>query len=245
MKYTSDQRGIMNRYLAEGNNWESHLEQTRSFIIKCLEKNEGESVAVLGSGWLLDTPIDYLCNRYKTVFLVDIVHSPQILNKAKKMKNVWLISADLTGGAIEGTYNFVRHYRKTGAGSVLDIPFQANLSGINADYVISLNILNQLDILLVDYISRFIKVPEEEIEVFRTRIQQQHLDMLPAGRSCLVSDIEERVLNRGNNLVSTRRLVYSNLPDGKDIEKWTWTFDTRGEYNRGCSTEMLVYATDC
>ena len=69
--------------------------------------------------------------------------------------------------------------------------------------------------------------------------------MLPAGRSCFISDIEERVLNSENNLVSTKRLVYSNLPEGKDMEEWNWTFDTQGEYNRGYSTEMLVYATEC
>ncbi len=56
MKYISDQKGILNRYLAEGNNWEAHLEKTRGFITGCLEKNKPETVAVLGSGWLLDIP---------------------------------------------------------------------------------------------------------------------------------------------------------------------------------------------
>jgi hypothetical protein len=66
--------------------------------------------------------------------------------------------------------------------------------------------------------------------------------MLPAGRSCLISDVEERVLNRNRKEVTTKRLVYTELPSGSKQEEWTWTFDTRGEYNKGHQTEMLVRA---
>jgi len=204
MKYTSDQQGIMNRYLAEGNNWEEHLGRSRSFIQNCLEKSKGSSVAILGSGWLLDVPLEFLCDKFKEIYLVDIIHPPQIVHKIKGIENAHLISADVSGGAIEGAYNLVRNYRKTGSGTILDIACQASQAGIGADYVISLNILNQLDILLVDFIAGFIQVPEEEKEIFRKRIQQQHVDILKPGHSCIISDIEERILNAENEIISTK-----------------------------------------
>ncbi|MFC2081411.1 hypothetical protein ACFLR8_04295 [Bacteroidota bacterium] len=242
MKYTSDQKGIMNRYLSEGDNWDQHLVRTRDFIVSCLEKSQAGSVAVLGSGWLLDVPLEFLCGHFKEVFLVDIVHPRQIVHKIKGIKNARLVSADVTGGAIEGAYNLVRNYRKTGSGNILDIACQASLTGIKADYVISLNILNQLDILLVDFITGFIEVPEEEKAIFRKRIQQQHVNLLKSRCSCLISDIEERILNRENKIISTKSLVYADLPEGDLLEEWIWTFDTRGEYNPKHSTEMLVRA---
>lgn len=242
MKIISDQAGIMNRYLAEEDNWESHLQNTREFITGCLEQASPSSVAVLGSGWLLDVPFEYLASRMEKVYLVDIYHPPQIIHKAKKHPNTEIVRADLTGGGIKGTWDLVREYRITGRGSILDIACQA-VSGVRgAEYIISINLLNQLDILLVDYIGTHMEVPEEEKTAFRKRIQEQHLRLLPDGRSCLVSDVEERIFPKEGAERSVRKLVYTDLPEGRRNREWTWTFDTRGTYNRGRKTEMLVKA---
>ena len=232
----------MNRYLAEGHNWEKHLERTRKFIIECVEDNSPASVAILGSGWLLDIPFEFLIARNITVYLVDVVHPPQIINKVKKNPKIILVQADITGGAIEGAYNLVRNFKKSSKGSLPDIPSQSTLGGVKADFIISLNILNQLDILLLDYLSSYMKIPEVEKETFRSRIQRQHLELLPAGRSCLITDVEEKVFTVDMESVSSKPLTYTKLPTGSRQEEWSWTFDTRGEYNRGCRTEMLVKA---
>ncbi len=178
-----------------------------------------------------------------------ILHPPQIVNKVKKLDDVHMVAADITGGAIEGAYRMVKEYRKTGRGSILDITCQATLAGAPAEYLVSLNILNQLDILLVDYVSRFMEIPETEKETFRARIQKQHLELLKPDCACLVSDIRERVLNREGEVISTKQLIWAELPPtrrypsaGPDRQEWTWTFDTRGEYNRGNITEMQVAA---
>lgn len=64
MGYLNDQQGIMNRYLGESKQWEKHLPRCRKFITSTFEDPGGgekkESVAVLGSGWLLDVPLDHL-----------------------------------------------------------------------------------------------------------------------------------------------------------------------------------------
>ena len=84
MEYLSDQKGIMNRYLAEADNWESHLKHTRDFIVKCLGEKHYGTMVVLGSGWLLDLPLDFITSRTREVYLLDIVHPPQILKKIVK-----------------------------------------------------------------------------------------------------------------------------------------------------------------
>ena len=59
------------------------------------KKNAG-SIAVLGSGWLLDVPLDHLCSGLEQVYLVDINHPPQIRKKAERLDNV-----DPAGGGSE------------------------------------------------------------------------------------------------------------------------------------------------
>ncbi len=242
MKYTSDQQDIMNRYLSEGNNWEDHLYRTRTFIQKCLEGSDAESVAVLGSGWLLDLPLEFLRDNFKTLYLVDIVHPPQIINKIVGMENIKLHPADITGGAVKGAYNLVKEYRKTGDGSIRNIECKATLAGVKADYYISLNILNQLDILIVNYISRFMEITEDDSKVFRKRIQDQHIALLPPGRSCLITNFQEQTIRRDGQPVSLKPLIYAELPEGSYREEWTWNFDTRGAYTQGKNTSMMVQA---
>ena len=50
---------------------------------------------------------------------------------------------------------------------------------------------------------------------------REHMDMLQSGNSCLVSDIEERVLNRNKEIITSKSLVYADLPKGVHYEEWT------------------------
>jgi hypothetical protein len=70
MGFIKDQEGIMNRYLRESSQWKKHLEKTRNFISGSFSHTEAETVAVLGSGWLLDVPLDHLVQRFRHVYLV-------------------------------------------------------------------------------------------------------------------------------------------------------------------------------
>jgi len=78
MEYISDQRGIINRYINEGKNWNLHLENTKKYIINSTKTKNKENVAILGSGWLLDLPLSFLNENFKTIYLVDIYHPRQI-----------------------------------------------------------------------------------------------------------------------------------------------------------------------
>ena len=245
MKYISDQQGIMERYLCEASGWDSHLKRTRAFILNCIQKYSPSSVMILGSGWLLDIPVDELNEACDRVLLVDICHPVQIHKKIKKLTNCQLIYADLTGGAVENTYRFIQTFKKSGKKESLDqIDFYDTLPDHKVAYTISVNVLNQLDILLVDYIRRFIEYPDVEIKKFRKRIQEYHLSLLKPGESCLISDQEEIIINKRKPHIQTKKLLYANLPAGIKKQHWKWMFDKEGVYNEGCNTEFNVIAIE-
>ena len=235
----------MNRYLRESSQWKQHLEKTRNFISESFAHTEAETVAVLGSGWLLDVPLDHLVQRFRHVFLVDIHHPIQIRKLTAGMKQVELIEADLSGGAIEKIWQYSRENRSiTQDGLALDqIPLDPPLAHIQADALISVNLLNQLDIILCDYILKQKPFQQEALTPFRATIQAFHLDWISKKPACLVTDILEEVVDK-NGEKSSKALLYTHLPEAMRQDRWWWDFDSLGTYHPGSRTRMEVQAIE-
>lgn len=246
MRFDADQKGIINRYLREGDGWNKHLEATKSFIINEARNKVKGTAVILGSGWWLDVPVEELASMFKKLVLVDISHPPQIRHKSKKHKNISLITTDITGGAAKSTYYFIRKYNNSHKLSLNDIDFDSTGFGINppikADFVASVNILNQLDILIVDFLKKNNHFSDIELNQFRKKIQQQHLDALPAQKSCLITDYEEIIIKPSTNEIEeTKPLLHVSLSDTIK-ESWQWDFDTKQTYNAGKITLFNVFA---
>ncbi len=246
MGFVRDQDGIMNRYLAESASWNHHLEKTRGFIAGSFKETGAGKVAVLGSGWLLDVPLDALRQRFGQVCLVDIHHPPQIRKKIAGMDGVELVEEDLSGGAIAQVWKLLKQYKSALPAERLleEISLRAPLAGMEPDAYVSVNLLNQLDILLCDYIRRKIPFQQEHADSFRTAIQAFHLKWITTKAGCLVTDTtEHRIPHRGNDS-SSKRLLYTDLPGGIRRDSWEWDFDTRGTYHPGSRTRMEVQAVE-
>jgi hypothetical protein len=245
MGFIKDQEGIMNRYLRESSQWKQHLERTRKFIRDSFSHTEAETVAVLGSGWLLDVPLDHLVLRFRHVYLVDIHHPIQIRKLTAGMSQVELIEADLSGGAIEKIWQYSRENRSIAQDElVLDqIPLDPPLAHIQADALISVNLLNQLDIILCDYILKQKPFQQEALTPFRAAIQAFHLDWISKKPACLVTDINEEVTDK-NKTISSKALLYTDLPEGIRRDSWWWDFDSMGTYHPGSRTRMEVQAIE-
>ena len=97
MGFLKDQEGIITRYINEEGNWEAHLRHTKGFITDVVKKYKPESVSILGSGWLLDVPIEFLAANCKSICLYDIRHPAQIRHRLRRFKNVVFVECDLTG----------------------------------------------------------------------------------------------------------------------------------------------------
>lgn len=245
MGFVRDQEGIMNRYIRESSQWRVHLEKTHNFISGSFAQADIESVAVLGSGWLLDVPLDHLIKRFKHIYLVDIHHPIQIRKKTAAISQVELIEADLTGGAIEQIWQLLRE-AKTNQ-QLEHIPGQISmtppLSGIQPDALISGNLLNQLDIILCDYLLKRSHFQQEALAPLRTAIQQFHVDWISKKPACLVTDVLEEVVDK-NGVKISKALLYTQLPGGIRQDRWWWDFDSQGTYHPGSLTRMEVQAIE-
>src|SRR6056297_2074489 len=213
MNFISDQEGIINRYLREQSNWEGHLQNTKKFILNSYSDQNIKNLAILGSGWLLDLPLEELSKKYNKILLVDVHHPPQIIKKTESYKNISLFETDLSGGGIKFCWDLRKAKEEHFSKFILeDFKPQKPEFPFKPDAFVSLNLLNQLDILLVDFLKkRNVRIVDTEIKKFRKIIQQFHLDWITKKPGCLITDVKE--INQDDDQEKTeQKLVYVDLP---------------------------------
>lgn len=243
MGYSADSQGIIDRYINTNGAWDSHLKNSREFIQESVKGRKIENLAVYGSGWLLDFPLDEIAGLIGKITLFDVVHPPQIIQKIKRYKNVTTETVDITGGALEEAYESVAHYRKTGILPDFQKWNQYRFRyPVSFDYSISLNILSQIGELITNYLTRFIPLSVKEIETITGILQQSHLDILQPGKSCIITDIHEKIAASELQVEKTHRLIYCPFPIPENHIKWEWNFDPLREYHPGSQTVSEVVA---
>jgi len=240
MGFISDQEGILRRYLHEREGWDMHIRHTHNFILNFAERNPGQILAVLGSGWLLDLPLEKLLSRFKTILLLDLVHPSQIREKVRSLSNVKMLECDISGGSVRFTWDTFRKKKLFSPGDM-----QLRIPEIipEPDCFISLNILNQLDIIPADFIADKLNPAEEDLRLFRQKIQQFHIDWISTKPGCLISDVREVNTGKEGQEIS-RDLLYTALPSATRTGSWDWQFDTQGAYRKGMNTTMEVIALE-
>ena len=70
MGYLADQYEIIHRYHREQGGWDSHLKNCREYITKKGTKHNVKEITILGSGWLLDVPLELL-KSYPHLLITD------------------------------------------------------------------------------------------------------------------------------------------------------------------------------
>ena len=242
--YAHDQQGIMRRYLREGENWHSHLENSKRYIVQfCRQLQQSESIAILGSGWLLDVPLEFLLERFERIYLVDICHPTQIRHKMSKEPRIVLVEKDLTG--LAHLLPDILKGRELSDERISDLaetlPDQPE--EMHAGALISLNLLTQLDGIIHDYIQRK-KIPASiQQDRFRKTLQERHLNLLSRFPSCLITDTHELLLDDKEQLVSSSPTLLANWPEGKHARGWTWKFDSQKTFHEQYKTFLRVEAT--
>lgn len=250
MNFASDQQGIMNRYLREAHNWQSHLYNARQFIIEFAESLKGKNkLVVFGSGWLLDFPLEELAERFHRITLVDIHHPAQVRHKVQKYPNITLLEADITGNGILLSHDFVENYTGNKFARLFTPDISTILDILKKDHTpsdtsaVSLNILSQLDAFILDYLRKHCSPDKDQAEGLRQTIQSQHIDMLRHySPSCLITDVFEiRYPRKGGNVVKNPSLAI-DLDEGNALREWTWIFDTTGSYISGYNVHLNMKA---
>lgn len=243
MGFFIDQEGIYRRFLDESDGWNEHINKTKDFIKRTLELYTPKNVAIFGSGWLLDIPIDLLASTCEKVYLYDIRHPRQILHKFRDFKNLIFVISDLTGGIIEETYHLVKNSKK-GVPTFDTINPKPFIPYESVDFTFSVNVLNQLDIMVIEYLRKK-KVFDPTIHAdFRKKIQLAHLMSLPTGKSAIITDYMEMLYDRTDKFVENRDLLYIELPQGRRKSEWIWKFDQNMSYYPNRKTYFKVIAID-
>lgn len=223
MGFYGDQSGILRRYSREKENWDIHLNHTKAFIEANLQRFNTQKCALLGSGFLLDVPMNALLNHFAEIHLFDITHPRKIRKEFAKNPQVLFKNEDISG-FIRPVYQVVKQKKRDFLDTILP-EFSTDFA--DYDLVISCNILNQLDIILVDYLSDNLDISEPVLQALREKIQRTHIARLPKEKSLVICDFEE--IRQPKNAPETRRkTVFVPIPE--TAKKWQWIFDTHGRY---------------
>jgi hypothetical protein len=244
MGYYDYQSGLIYRHLNQESGWDSHLERCRKYILKAIELYQPEKVTVLGSGWLLELPVAEIIERTGSLCLMDIIHPPEVVKQAGKIKNVELIESDVTGGLIEEIWQKFSRYSFFKKSDNLDgISIPEFNPGTDPGMIVSLNIITQLETLLVRYIKRKARISEDDMFSFRKAIQDKHMRFLSKYKSVLITDCEEIITGKAGDIKKIPTLL-SVIPSFKDKEEWTWNFDSKGaDYYNSRSVMRVVALT--
>jgi len=240
MEYLYQAIALRGRYRRRRAGWQPHLDKTKEFILAAAVKcRKQDKVMVLGSGLLLDVPIEALAEMFREVVLVDVVHLPEVHKRIKQYKNVRTLQGDITNVA-EKLYWNVQQGQNELPLSEPSIPE----ADPNTSLVISLNILSQLSTIPQDYVRK--KLPEhdeETIAAWCDQIHEAHYQALRALSSevCLIADHEYVYKNKERNVIeqgSTVGRVILPEPDAS----WWWEIAPLGSASRHSSKELHVGA---
>lgn len=228
MGYYAYQDGLIHNHLSQQGGWDSHLKRCRNFIMKALDYHKPSVVTVLGSGWLLDLPLAEMLERIQKIYLVDIIHPPEVIRQAGELGKVEIIDQDITGGLIGKIWSTTRKisfFSKLKSISSVIVP--EYVPSFDPGMVISLNILTQLESRLIGWLKRKSDVGEEEMMQFRKGLQEKHIAFLKKNKTVLITDYAEVVSKKSGEIISVPTLLTS-VPDGLFREEWTWDFDLKG-----------------
>lgn len=238
--FVKDQKGILNRYLREKEQWEPHLLNTKNYILEEIDENI-ESIAVFGSGWLLDFPVDEIFDRGIKIDLYDLHHPKQILHFIRRWKNVQAVQYDLTGGLIEFIAHRLKSGQPFGIEIIEDFLLKSETCFNQYSIVISLNLLSQLSRLIEENLFNNKKMNISK-EMLHRVIQKSHLESLPPGKSILITDYNENYLEN-DRIIKTEKLLFcDDLLTGTNKKEWIWNFDTQKLYDPKYKISMNVIA---
>lgn len=247
--YHRELSGVQARARRCALSWRSHLERTRTFILKLAEQvPRARTVVILGSGPLNDVPLEALSARFERVCLVDVAHLAGTCWQAARLPNVELIQHDLTGVA-ERLHQRVQGFHRTGSPFELPQPqTELLLEDPTLDLVISLNLLSQLHICAREYLDE-LRGPAGQplfdahtLHAYGQELLRAHLRYLKRfsqARVSLVTDVVRRAWRADGSLEYSESML-EEFPLVLDGERWTWNIAPLGELEPGLRFEHEV-----
>lgn len=225
------------RYKRSKKQWEPHLKNSRAIIQAAASKiDQNSEIVILGSGLLLDVPIDYLSKQCSKLYLVDVVHLKKVKRLIRKYDNIILVEHDVTGLADEML------------NSTVDNPLLKPKPSLpclteNTRLVVSANMLSQIHLAPIYYADKKFNWSEKKLETLAREIMLSHvnfLENLPC-QTCLIADNKRLYKNQHQVIISAENILFDiELP--KPDKTWYWEIAPQGELKKDISMSSLVYA---
>ncbi|OHC76228.1 MAG: hypothetical protein A3G18_10955 [Rhodospirillales bacterium RIFCSPLOWO2_12_FULL_58_28] len=174
---------------------------------------------VLGSGSLIDIPVEDLSAMFDEVALIDILHLPRSWRKVQRFKNVSMTAHDITG-VVSAVYAYV----ESGGGQALPAPPAASLLINGADLAVSACVASQLYHLPLEYLAKALPAySRADAEIFAGDVVARHMEALAAhpGAVCLITEIERMIID-GDKVANREDPLYG-IP--VPFAGWEWTWD--------------------
>lgn len=217
--YLSEAVALGSRHRRQRQNWVPHVAACRRFITQAAEQApKGGRAVVIGSGLLIEIPLEDLTARFDEVLLVDIVHTRSVRKRVAGMPMVRLVALDVTG-AVAPLDEALERGRDLPTGFAPPaLPGPPPCA-----FAISCNLLSQLPLMPLDAIERRAPaIPDAARLAFAQRLATDHLRWLAglAERAALFSDTESLWLNNG--AVIEREDSVWGLPLPAPDSSWLW-----------------------
>ncbi len=238
--HLAQQVAIWARHKRHSAAWEPHLARCKALVLasaRACPEDARRTALVLGSGLLLDVPLDELSALFQTVVLADMAFVPEVRAQAARLGNVETLEVDLTGrlDLLPGALAEVGG--RTGPTGLAGLArLAAGLPGL--DFAYSANLLSQLPLFALDALPH--DMAKERQAELAADLVRQHLDGLRAlgCPACLVTDVTERGLRQGELDYEADLLFGVEL--GLAGETWVWDMAPDGEAVRGLDVERVV-----
>jgi hypothetical protein len=234
--YVSELVAIGARERRQSAAWAGHLRETHAFVEDVA--TGGGHLVLLGSGRLLDVPLERIAKRYERVTLVDCVHPRAARRRAAACGNATCLVADVTGCVAA----------LARAGHTLPrVPTPDPLAGLPAPTTtLSLNLASQLPIMPLQWaLAR--GVPEAAGVEFGRALIDAHFAWLAGlpGRVAVVTDVRRDYTAAGAagqvpSVESEDALLGARRPP-PDL-RWTWDVAPPGEIAADLSLALEVHA---
>lgn len=168
--YVGEAVAISARYARCREAWDSHLNHSKQFITQAIEQCARHRTAlILGAGACLDVPLARLSSRFEKVVLVDAVKLAHTEHLIKPYKNVEYILHDIS----EVNQQLLRADGDMLLELSTTLP-QRFVDDNTIDLVVSLNLLSQIPLLPMRWLSREKRMENSAINQLGLNLMNAH-----------------------------------------------------------------------
>ena len=247
--HLAQQVALWARHKRQAAAWSPHLERCQTLALAAAHacpEHTRRTALVLGSGLLLEVPLDELSALFARVVLADMAFLPEVRARAARLGNVDTLEVDLTGqlDRLAKDQSISSDAPpEIGPTETAETTESTGLAGVAAhlpelDFAYSANLLSQLPLFALDALPSLVE--EKARAQLGAELVRQHLAGLRSlgCPACLVTDVTERGLRRG--VVDYEADLLFGVDLGQGGERWTWRMAPRGEAVPGLDVEREV-----